>query len=627
MAGSRSLAEILRKTRGGVFTLASKEDGMDGDDSQSENGEETSQNQDNAALIASGVAAIEAGRRKDAEAAFRKVLAREPNNPDALRRLGVVVYMGGDYKDARALLELAISLAPDDADAYNNLAAILLDQGEVSEAETNFRRALELAPGDGDINFNLGLILLGRRNFAEARSCFEAVTAARPNDADAYHNLAMAWHGERGKEAAAASLAAFRRAVEIDGDQCDSIFDLTALLREEGCLLEALSTSEKALAAHSESGRAAFNHGEILYDFGRYDEAARQFQKALNADPPDNRAHDGLGRSLAAAGDMEGAIRAFHRGLEQAPENHKLKRHLRDAYSRLVPSWHLPMVNDTGRNGVYQQAIEKAVSKDDVVLDIGTGSGLLAMMAARAGARKVIACELLGPMSEMARRIIARNGYDDVITVISKQSNELVVGEDLPEPASVVISEILDVTLIGEGVIPAIRHATRHLVRPDAKVIPAAARVWGMLVEWPSERTINPVRDVCGFDFRDFDLFRNPNMHVPFDEERETHRALTRPFKIASFDFRNPPDYTASDHIENLCLRATETGTGHAVTVWFELDLDDENTFSTRHETNLNHWHRTAQFLDRDVAVRADEEFQLTVRRADTRFIFEAAAS
>jgi tetratricopeptide (TPR) repeat protein len=578
-----------------------------------------------AGLIAAGIAAVEDGRRDDAEAAFRKVLAREPDNPDALRRLGVVVYMGGDYEDARGLLELAIGLAPEDADSHNNLAAILLDNGDVPEAESHFRRALELEPGDADINFNLGSILLRRGNFTEARTFFEAVTAVRPNDADAHHCLAMTWRREKGETAAA--IDAFRKAVEVGGDESESLLELSILLREEGCLIEALETSERTLKARSENGRAALNHGAILYEFGRYEDAARHFQRALAAGSPGHWVYDYLGRTLAAKGDIDGAVRAFRKGLEVFPDSRRLMRHLRDVYSRLVPQWHLPMINDIGRNEVYRAAIEKAVTTDDVVLAWGWGRGLLALWGARAGARSVIACEQLGSMAEMARRIVARNGYDDVITVLPKPSNELVIGKDLPEPASVIISEILDVTLIGEGVLPSLRHATRHLARPDVKVIPAAARICGMLIEWPSERAINPVRDVCGFDFRDFDLFRNPHQHVPFDAERETYRGLSDPFEIASFDFRNPPDYAEADTVEVLTMAAIESGVGHAVTVWFELDLDDEITFSTQSETNLNHWHRTAQFLDRELTVRTGQEFQLSVRRTDTRFYFEVGVS
>jgi len=580
---------------------------------------------DVAALIQEGVTAIEAGRRDDAESAFRKALALEPDNSDALRRLGVVVYMGGDYEDARGLLDLAIGLAPDSADALNNLAAILLDRGETTEAETYFRRALALESDDSDIHFNLGLILLQRENFVEARSCFEAVIASRPDDADAHHNLAMTWRRESGGQASATAISGFRKAIEIDGDDCDSLLELSVLLREEGSLTEALATSERVLKSAETDARADYNHGSILYDLGRFEDAARFFQRALSADAPDNRAHDHLGRSLAASGDMDGAVRAFRRGLEIAPDNHRIRRNLRDAYSRLVPSWYLPTLTDSGRNEAYRAAIEKVVRKGDVVLDIGAGSGLLAMMAARAGAEKVVACELSGSMAEMSRRIVARNGFEDVVTVLPTKSNELTVGDALPAPADVVIAENLDVTLIGEGVVPALRHATRHLMRPGAKVIPVAARVFGALIEWPGERAINPVQQIGGFDFSEFDLFRNPNMHVPFDETRETHRALSEQFEIAAYDFQQLPDFSAADQVERLTIPAVQTGTGHAVLVWFELDLDDDISFSTRRQTNLNHWHQTAQFLDRDLTVRAGDDFVMTVRRTDTRFCFEAA--
>lgn len=330
---------------------------------------------DNTGLIAAGVAALEAGRRDEAESAFRKVLAREPDNPSALRRLGAVVYMKSDYEDARGLLDMAIDLAPEDADAYNNLAAILLDRGELTDAEINFRRARELDPADTDINFNLGLILLQRGNFVAARSCFEVVVAGRPDDADAHHNLGMAWRRGSGKDAAAAAIASFRRAVEIDGDDCDSLLELAALLREEGCLTEALAVLECVLKTENIDTRAHYNHGATLYDFRRYEDAVRSLRRAVAEDPPDLRAHDALGRALAAMGDMDGAIRAFRCGIEAQPDNHRIKRNLRDAYWRLVPSWHLPMINDSGRNDVYQAAIKKAVGADDIVLDIRTEAG------------------------------------------------------------------------------------------------------------------------------------------------------------------------------------------------------------------------------------------------------------
>ena len=93
------------------------------------------------------------------------------------------------------------------------------------------------------------------------------------------------------------------------------------------------------------------------------------------------------------------------------------------------------------------------------------------MMAARAGARRVIGCEMSGPMVEMARRVITRNGYEETITVLPKQSSELEVGEELPAPASVLIAEILDVTLIGESKVRMSLDAHGHPMASDVEVV------------------------------------------------------------------------------------------------------------------------------------------------------------
>ena len=104
----------------------------------------------------------------------------------------------------------------------------------------------------------------------------------------------------------------------------------------------------------------------------------------------------------------------------------------------MVPFWHIPMLNDRRRNDAFERAIRAAIEKagkDALVLDIGTGSGLLSMMAARAGARKIVTCERVPVIAETAERIVAANGYDRQINVVNKGSNELVVGRDIPSRA------------------------------------------------------------------------------------------------------------------------------------------------------------------------------------------------
>ena len=184
---------------------------------------------------------------------------------------------------------------------------------------------------------------------------------------------------------------------------------------------------------------------------------------------------------------------------------------LRRALSRQLPPWHFPMLADTVRNDTFERAIAKVVEPSSRVLDIGTGSGLLALMAARAGAARVTACKMSNPLAEAARQIVADNSLADRITVINKKSTQLKVGDDMEDRANLLVSEILDAGLIGEGMIPAMRHALQNLITPDGKVIPGSADVFAMLVALPRLRSVNPVREISGFDLSVFDRFRNPH--------------------------------------------------------------------------------------------------------------------
>src|ERR1035438_7368739 len=112
--------------------------------------------------------------------------------------------------------------------------------------------------------------------------------------------------------------------------------------------------------------------------------------------------------------------------------------------ARTIPRWHFAMLNDLERNNVYLTALERQVSPGSLVLDIGSGTGLLAMIAARANAGSVITCEANPVLAQMARSIIDQNGLSDRITVIPKRSTDLQIGVDLPRRADLIVSEIVD---------------------------------------------------------------------------------------------------------------------------------------------------------------------------------------
>ncbi len=87
--------------------------------------------------------------------------------------------------------------------------------------------------------------------------------------------------------------------------------------------------------------------------------------------------------------------------------------------NRTVPQWHFSLVQDHARNAAYDAALRRAVTPTSRVLEIGTGTGLLAMMAARAGAAAVVTCEVVPAIAEKATDIVAHNGYGDRVRVVA----------------------------------------------------------------------------------------------------------------------------------------------------------------------------------------------------------------
>lgn len=145
------------------------------------------------------------------------------------------------------------------------------------------------------------------------------------------------------------------------------------------------------------------------------------------------------------------------------------------------PTIHVGMLNDRDRVTAYMQAIREIVREGDVVVDIGTGTGVLAAAAARAGARRVYAIESTS-MIDRAREIFERNGIADRVKCIPGWSTQI----ELPERADVVMSETFGNDPRGEGALEIFSDAALRFLAPDGQFIPFAFMVHGMPVEVPA---------------------------------------------------------------------------------------------------------------------------------------------
>ena len=129
--------------------------------------------------------------------------------------------------------------------------------------------------------------------------------------------------------------------------------------------------------------------------------------------------------------------------------------------------YHAGMLADHVRVEVFLEAVRALVRPGDVVIDAGTGSGVLAVAAARAGARRVYAIES-GGIADIAARVFADNGVADRVQLVRGDARIV----SLPEHADVLITETIGTNPFDEGILDVVRALKRQL-RPGARLLPA----------------------------------------------------------------------------------------------------------------------------------------------------------
>lgn len=160
--------------------------------------------------------------------------------------------------------------------------------------------------------------------------------------------------------------------------------------------------------------------------------------------------------------------------------------------------YHASLITDEHRIQPFQSAIEAVVRPGDVVADVGCGTGILTLLACRAGARRVYAIDN-GPIIELAKLVIGQNGYADRVTFIPQLSTRI----QLPEPVDVIVSETIGNYGAEEKIVPTLWDACRRWLRPSGTLIPQRLDLYCAPITWPeAEPTLSVWRQpVCGFDF------------------------------------------------------------------------------------------------------------------------------
>ncbi|GMF65813.1 unnamed protein product [Phytophthora lilii] len=335
-----------------------------------------------------------------------------------------------------------------------------------------------------------------------------------------------------------------------------------------------------------------------------------------------------------------------------------------EAYKNVVAmSQMTSMLRDKDRNDCYERGIKRAIAKfkaergrAPVVLDIGTGTGLLSMFAATHGAEHVYACEMFVPMAEIAEQVTQAN-HPDKITVFKLRSTDLRVAPEkeadkdanvayhLPRRADMLVSELFDSVLLGEAVLPTIRHAMQHLLTPDAMIVPERATVFAQVVESEPIYHFNSFavpekQQQKGSDgAREAKLARSdtawqceggkPALPVHFRALEKDSKVLTKPSKVLSFDFTKPS--TGVAEYQETIVDVVEAGKVQAVLMWWEVSFNEDNSvvYSTKPGAQnwQDHWVQVVFPLVDNIHARPNEKLVLRAHHDDIRIWFDVEAA
>src|SRR6185295_17214434 len=140
------------------------------------------------------------------------------------------------------------------------------------------------------------------------------------------------------------------------------------------------------------------------------------------------------------------------------------------------------MLADAPRMDAYAAALRHTVNRDSVVMDLGCGPGVFALLACKLGARRVYAVEPNNVIG-LAREAAAANGFADRIEFFDKLSTEIA----LPEPATIIVSDLRGVLPFFQQHLPAIIDARKRLLARDGVLIPRRDVLWAAVVEAPEQ--------------------------------------------------------------------------------------------------------------------------------------------
>jgi protein-L-isoaspartate O-methyltransferase len=279
---------------------------------------------------------------------------------------------------------------------------------------------------------------------------------------------------------------------------------------------------------------------------------------------------------------------------------------------------HRTMIRDRVRTEAFRRAIELVVRPGDVVLDVGAGSGILSLFAARAGAARVYAVERT-TVAALAEGLAAANGAAEIVRVIHGD----VMDVELPGPVDVIVSEWLGGFGIDEGLLVPVIAARDRWLKPGGVMIPRSVTAWTALVQDRySGEMVEFLRDnPYGLQLADLvEATVNEIFYSGTFRHLATGDRRSEPGRLWTTDAELIPlEQAQAPHCAETLLPVRDHGTANALALWFSAELAPGISLSVGPGDPPTHWGMTTAPLRWPVDLTPGMVVRAKVRTAPAR--------
>ena len=272
---------------------------------------------------------------------------------------------------------------------------------------------------------------------------------------------------------------------------------------------------------------------------------------------------------------------------------------------------HVPMVADLARVSAYARAISRHVPGKSVA-ELGCGTGILSLLAAKAGARSVWAVEETN-IIEVAREVFRANSTRCPVELVRGTASE----HEPKEKVDVLIHEVFGLDPFDEGILTVLDDARERWLRPGGRLLPEGFTVWAMALAPDGEEASAGARieqlerrwkldlsPVCASLTEDFFVHPSPTTEVPPIE-----RCMTDAEQVMAVDLYS---CTVPDRV-HLSLPMRKSGLVSQILLWFDIQLDNHTGLSTGPFSQCTHWGWQVHERIRPLAVKAGQSLHLEI--------------